>query len=103
MQNAADIRTDYKKETLLEADVHADPMKQFEKWWNEALKSDIYEVNAMTLATADAGGVPSARIVLLKGFDENALCFIRITTARKGMSWRKMIKPAWFFSGKNWS
>lgn len=84
MQNAADIRTDYKKQTLLEADVDADPIKQFETWWNEALKSDIYEVNAMTLATADTNGVPSARIVLLKGFDEKGFVFFTNYNSQKG-------------------
>ncbi len=84
MQNVADIRTDYKKQSLLEADVDADPIKQFKRWWNEALKSDIYEVNAMTLATADAAGVPSARIVLLKGFDEKGFVFFTNYNSQKG-------------------
>lgn len=84
MQNVADIRTDYKKQSLLEADVDADPIKQFKAWWNEALKSDIYEVNAMTLATAGADGVPSARIVLLKGFDEKGFVFFTNYNSQKG-------------------
>ena len=71
----ADIRKDYKLQTLSEADVAADPFLQFDKWWNEAVKSEIDEVNAMTLATVDAEGLPAARIVLLKGYDKNGFIF----------------------------
>jgi len=71
----ADIRKDYILSSLSESDVEKDPMVQFERWWAEALNSDITEVNAMTLATASAEGVPSARIVLLKGFDKDGFIF----------------------------
>src|SRR6185503_15060486 len=53
----------------------ANAIKQFEKWWNEAVNSKIDEVNAMTLATASIDGLPSARIVLLKGFSEKGFVF----------------------------
>src|SRR6187200_1457949 len=69
--NIADIRRDYSHKGLSEADVDANAIKQFEKWWIEAVDSKIDEVNAMTLATASLDALPSARIVLLKGFDEN--------------------------------
>lgn len=84
MQNIADLRTEYKMQTLLEEDVDADPVKQFEKWWDDALKSEIYEANAMTLATVDADMVPSARIVLLKGFDEKGFVFFTNYNSQKG-------------------
>lgn len=71
----ADIRKEYKMSTLSEQDVSDDPFLQFEKWFNEVLHSQIDESNAMTLATADAKGRPSARIVLLKGFDERGFHF----------------------------
>ena len=71
----ADIRKDYSKKMLQETDVNANAIEQFKTWWGEALESDIDEVNAMTLATATAQGKPSARIVLLKGFDENGFIF----------------------------
>lgn len=71
----AAIRKDYKQHSLTEADVAKDPVTQFTSWWQEALKSEIDEVNAMTLATASADGFPSARIVLLKGYDENGFVF----------------------------
>ncbi|MEO5942134.1 MAG: pyridoxamine 5'-phosphate oxidase [Ferruginibacter sp.] len=75
MNSIADIRKDYKLQTLNEADVDLNPIAQFSKWWNEATQSEIVEVNAMTLATATPQGKPSARIVLLKGFDENGFVF----------------------------
>lgn len=75
MKKISDIRKEYIFETLEEKDVAPDPIDQFERWWRQALESDIEEVNAMTLATAGAAGYPSARIVLLKGFDENGFVF----------------------------
>lgn len=80
----ADIRKDYKLQTLTEADVAADPFLQFDKWWNEAVKSEIDEVNAMTLATVDAEGLPAARIVLLKGYDKNGFVFFTNYKSSKG-------------------
>jgi pyridoxamine 5'-phosphate oxidase len=71
----ADIRKDYKLKSLSETDVASDAIRQFDRWWTEALSSDLQEVNAMTLATASADGLPSARIVLLKGYDENGFIF----------------------------
>lgn len=80
----ADIRTEYKKQALHESDVTADPCAQFSRWWDDALKSDICEVNAMTLATVDEKGIPAARIVLLKGFDENGFVFFTNYNSQKG-------------------
>jgi pyridoxamine 5'-phosphate oxidase len=71
----ADIRTDYKKGTLDEKDVEKNPFVQFGKWFKEAVKCEIPEVNAMTIATANKHGRPSARMVLLKQFDENGFVF----------------------------
>ena len=81
----ADIRKDYKLQTLSEKDVLTDPFGQFDKWWGEALRADIDEVNAMTLATATADGMPDARIVLLKGFDERGFTFFTNYNSSKGM------------------
>ena len=75
MSNIADIRKDYSKKMLQETDVHADAIEQFKIWWTEAVDSAIDEVNAMTLATASAQGKPSARVVLLKGFNESGFIF----------------------------
>jgi len=82
--NIADIRKDYKLQTLLETDVAASPIAQFGKWWDDAEKSEIVEINAMTLATASATGIPSARIVLLKGFDEDGFVFFTNYHSHKG-------------------
>jgi pyridoxamine 5'-phosphate oxidase len=84
MDEIARIRTDYKKGALDDEHAAADPIAQFGRWWDEALNSQLPEVNAMTLATADAGGVPSARVVLLKGYDERGFVFFTNYDSRKG-------------------
>jgi pyridoxamine 5'-phosphate oxidase len=84
MNSIADIRTDYKLHSLDESSVAREPFEQFTRWWDEAIKSAIDEVNAMTLATATPGGVPSARIVLLKGYDENGFVFFTNYNSDKG-------------------
>src|SRR5687767_12198275 len=71
----ADLRTEYSSQTLLENDVEPSPIEQFQKWWDQSIASQITEPNAMTLATASSDGLPSARIVLLKGFDEKGFVF----------------------------
>ncbi len=84
MASLADIRKDYILHSLSEKDVAADPFRQFAIWWQEAETSGIDEVNAMTLATASAEGVPSARIVLLKGYDERGFVFFTNYESYKG-------------------
>lgn len=85
MKDIAQIRTDYKRGALDEEHADADPIRQFARWWDEAVASDLPEVNAMTLATADAQGRPSARVVLLKGFDANGFVFYSNYESRKGL------------------
>ena len=80
----ADIRRDYKLKSLNEADVAANPIDQFTTWWDEAIGSNIDEVNAMTLATATTDGKPSARIVLLKGYNEAGFTFFTNYNSHKG-------------------
>ena len=80
----ADIRTDYRMKQLLEVDAATDPYAQFGHWWLDAVESKIEEVNAMTLATANAEGYPSARIVLLKGYDRNGFVFFTNYNSQKG-------------------
>jgi pyridoxamine 5'-phosphate oxidase len=75
MPLAADIRKEYKLQSLSEESVAKDPLEQFRKWWEEALESQIDEVNAMTLATSSSDGIPAARIVLLKGYDKKGFVF----------------------------
>src|SRR5688572_22797770 len=71
----ANLRKDYSSESLLETDVDNNPLDQFEKWWKQAINSQIDEANAMTLATASSDGIPAARIVLLKGFNKEGFIF----------------------------
>jgi len=78
------LRRDYRSATLSKDDVNPNPIKQFEKWFNEAINAKLYEPNAMTLATATTDGRPSARIVLLKGFSENGFKFYTNYLSRKG-------------------
>jgi len=84
--NIADIRKEYKLQSLHEADVESNAIVQFGKWWDEAMKSDIDEVNAMALATASPDGKPSVRIVLLKGFDERGFTFFTNYESNKGIA-----------------
>ncbi|MEO6980444.1 MAG: pyridoxamine 5'-phosphate oxidase [Mucilaginibacter sp.] len=78
------IRTDYSASALSESNTKADPIKQFEVWFNEAEKANVPEFNAMTLATATHDGRPSARIVLLKGIYPEGFVFYTNYLSRKG-------------------
>ncbi len=80
----AAIRKDYRLQSLSEKDVDANPIKQFEKWFQQALASGIEEPNAMTLATSTTDGKPSARIVLLKGIKDNGFVFFTNYESKKG-------------------
>lgn len=83
-ESIAGIRKTYSRKKLLEKKAAADPITQFGKWWKQALKADIEEVNAMTLATASADGMPSARIVLLKDYDQKGFSFFTNYASFKG-------------------
>ncbi|MEP6596963.1 MAG: pyridoxamine 5'-phosphate oxidase [Ginsengibacter sp.] len=85
----AELRKDYKQQILFETEADADPIKQFGKWWDEAIKSQAEEINAMTLATCNNKGYPSARIVLLKGFSEEGFIFFTNYESRKGIEIRQ--------------
>ena len=80
----AALRRDYALATLDERDVDADPIRQFERWFADAVSAQVLEPNAMTLSTATRDGVPSARIVLLKGVDANGFAFYTDYRSRKG-------------------
>jgi pyridoxamine 5'-phosphate oxidase len=84
MTTLADLRRDYASRALDENDAHADPIQQFTIWFDEALKSQLLDVNAMTLATSSARAEPSARTVLLKGADENGFVFYTNYDSAKG-------------------
>ncbi|MBL8518991.1 MAG: pyridoxamine 5'-phosphate oxidase [Betaproteobacteria bacterium] len=86
--NIADLRKDYKLASLAKDDANPDPLKQFDRWLEEAIKADMPEPTAMSLATVAEGedGVwqPSSRIVLLKGRDETGFVFYTNYESRKG-------------------
>lgn len=84
MTTLAELRKDYARGSLDEASVDADPIRQFETWFKQALDARLPEPNTMTLATVDARGYPSARIVLVKGFDERGFVFFTNYESRKG-------------------
>ena len=83
-KNIADIRKDYQLQSLLEKDIAENPFTQFNHWWDDALKSELDEVNAMTLATASLTGLPDARIVLLKSFTDAGFIFFTNYSSQKG-------------------
>ncbi len=72
--------------TLSEADVPADPFVQFKSWYDDARNAQLHEPDAMTLATASIDGAPSARMVLLKGFDERGFVFYSNFDSAKGLA-----------------
>lgn len=80
----ANMRKEYVWGGLSEADVDADPLRQFETWFQQALATNLPEPNAMTLATATPDGQPSARVVLLKAFDASGFTFFTNYASRKG-------------------
>ena len=78
------MRKEYTREGLAEADVDAAPVAQFGRWFEQAEQAGLLEPNAMTLATATPDGRPSARMVLLRGFDERGFVFYSNYDSRKG-------------------
>ena len=80
----SDLRREYALAGLKESDLDSNPFNQFDKWFQQALAAGLPEPNAMTLATATLDGKPSARIVLLKGFDERGFVFFTNYESQKG-------------------
>jgi len=82
--SVADLRQSYEKNELLESSALASPFDQFARWFNDALAAGVAEPNAMTLATVNAQGQPSARTVLVKGYDQTGFTFFTNYESRKG-------------------
>lgn len=80
----ADIRTDYRRHAFSEQDAADDPIAQFTTWFDEAVRAEVMEPNAMCLATATPDAYPSARMVLLKGVDARGFVFYTDYRSRKG-------------------
>lgn len=84
MSTIADIRKDYMLKSFLETDAKTNAIEQFSCWWQDAIASEIDEVNALTLCTSTADGKPSGRIVLLKGYDSDGFVFFTNYNSYKG-------------------
>ena len=82
--NIADLRKSYEKAELSEDACASDPLKQFERWLNEAIHSEVPEPNAMTVATVASNMRPSTRVVLIKGYDERGIVWYTNYDRRKG-------------------
>ena len=95
----ANLRREYAHASLAESDLDADPIRQFERWFADALAAEVLEPNAMTLATATRDGAPSARIVLLKGVDARGFVFFTDYRSRKSAELAENPRAALVF---NW-
>lgn len=82
--NIADLRKSYEKAELSESASHADPLRQFDQWLNEAIKGEVPEPNAMTVATVGADLRPTTRVVLIKGYDERGIVWYTNYNSQKG-------------------
>jgi pyridoxamine 5'-phosphate oxidase len=83
-QPLADLRKDYTQGELDEAQAAPEPFEQFRQWLDQAIAAKLPEPNAMTLATVSAGGRPSTRVVLIKGFDRRGVVWYTNYDSRKG-------------------
>jgi pyridoxamine 5'-phosphate oxidase len=84
----ADLRREYSDGGLVESDLAADPFAMFERWYGEVVAAEVYEPNAMVVASVSADGRPSARMVLLKGFSPEGWVFFTNLGSRKGVELR---------------
>lgn len=84
LMNLSDLRREYTRHGLSEDECATDPLVQFTRWFADVRAASLLEPNAMTLATVDAAGRPSARIVLLKGIDDRGFLFFTNYDSRKG-------------------
>ncbi len=91
-QSIAHLRREYLSQELDENSVDRDPIKQFKRWFEEAIKAQLPDPNAMNLATVTADGRPAARTVLLKGFDERGLVFFTNYESRKS---KELTRTPW--------
>ncbi|NEP14296.1 MAG: pyridoxamine 5'-phosphate oxidase [Symploca sp. SIO2C1] len=90
--SVADLRTDYTYEVLSETNAYSNPFEQFQTWFSQALEAGLPDPNAMTLATAGSDGKPSARIVLLKDYDERGFVFFTNYKSHKG---QQLLENPW--------
>lgn len=95
--NLSEMRTDYLKDSMNEADLSDNPIEEFQKWFSRATENGVLEPNAMALGTVDAEGQPSVRIVLLKGLDAQGFVFFTNYESRKGKELTEFPKAALTF------
>lgn len=91
------LRREYSSRPLDEREVDPDAIGQFRRWFEEALRSEMVEPNAMILSTSTPDGTPSARVVLLKGFDERGFVFFTNYESRKAAELRRNPRAALLF------
>jgi pyridoxamine 5'-phosphate oxidase len=96
-RSLTNMRAHYRYGELLESEVDANPVVQFNRWMNEAVLDNLFEPNALSLATADNGGQPSCRTVLLKGVLEEGFIFYTNYESRKGQELKENSKAAMLF------
>lgn len=84
MTDLASLRKDYQKAELDESEAQSEPMRQFARWFQQAIDAKLPEPNAMTLATVGEDGRPSTRVVLIKGYDARGLIWYTNYESRKG-------------------
>jgi len=96
-RDLADLRKEYTRAGLAESDLAPDPVEQFRRWFDAALDAGLHEPNAMTVATATFDGRPSARVVLLKGFDGRGFVFYTNYEGRKGRELEENPRAALLF------
>jgi len=101
--DASSLRKEYTSAGLDKADVDHDPIVQFHRWFENAVEADLHEPNAMILATATAGGKPSARTVLLKGYDERGFVFYTNYDGRKAKEIELTPRAPSCSTGASWS
>lgn len=89
MQKIGDLRKEYAKASLDVSTVNANPVRQFETWFEEALQAEVPEANAMNLATINESGRPSSRVVLLKGVEDSTFIFYTNYQSSKGKELEK--------------
>jgi pyridoxamine 5'-phosphate oxidase len=95
--NIADLRQEYMRSGLSETQADPDPVRQFERWFEDALRARVPLANAMTLATVTPSGAPSARIVLLKGVERGGFLFYTNYLSRKGRELERSARACLLF------
>lgn len=102
-KNLNDVRRDYESTSIRKADLDDDPFVQFGTWLQQARDLDLIDSTAMTLATSGNGGQPSARVVLLKGYDQRGFCWYTDSRSQKGRQLAENPRAALLFHWRDLS